>query len=136
MSAIFVAQNHPYDALTDAGGKFEIADIPPGDYDVEIWHEKLGKKTGKAGIWVGADSHSHAWASRRYLTSEPLGLGNDRPDDVAADAGRALHASEEACRARTSTAPGLQGRDLAATVHHHDGFAVRGATNVPAHVVP
>ena len=60
MSAIFVAQEHPYYALTDAGGKFKIADIPPGDYDVEIWHEKLGKKTEKASIKAKADT-AVAW---------------------------------------------------------------------------
>jgi plastocyanin len=60
MSAIFVAQEHPYYALTDAGGKFKIADLPPGDYDVEIWHEKLGKKTEKASIKAKADT-AVAW---------------------------------------------------------------------------
>ncbi len=29
---------------------FKIADIPPGDYEVEIWQETLGKKTEKTSI--------------------------------------------------------------------------------------
>src|SRR3989442_1669909 len=37
-------------AVTDASGSFKIADLPPGDYDVELWQEKLGKVTQKASI--------------------------------------------------------------------------------------
>ena len=29
---------------------FKIADLPAGDYQVELWHEKLGKKTMPASI--------------------------------------------------------------------------------------
>jgi hypothetical protein len=36
--------------VTDASGSFKIADLPPGDYDVELWQEKLGKVTQKASI--------------------------------------------------------------------------------------
>jgi hypothetical protein len=50
MSAIWVSQEHPYYAATDANGAFKIADLPAGDYEVEVWHEKLGKKTEKASI--------------------------------------------------------------------------------------
>src|SRR2546426_3507853 len=47
MSAYWVAEDHPYYAVTDQNGGFKIADLPPGDYEVEIWQEKLGKKTEK-----------------------------------------------------------------------------------------
>jgi hypothetical protein len=30
--------DHPYFALTDERGRFQIADIPPGTYKVTIWH--------------------------------------------------------------------------------------------------
>ena len=50
MSAYWVSMEHPYVAVTDANGAFKIADLPPGDYDVEIWQEKLGKKTDKVSI--------------------------------------------------------------------------------------
>jgi hypothetical protein len=56
MSAYWVAQEHPYYAVTDASGAFKIADIPPGDYDVELWQEKLGKKMEKASIKAKADT--------------------------------------------------------------------------------
>ncbi len=50
MSGYWVATDTPYVALTDASGNFKIADLPPGDYDVELWQEKLGKATQKASI--------------------------------------------------------------------------------------
>jgi plastocyanin len=45
MSAWIVAVDHPYYAVTDATGKFTIADVPAGTYTVEFWQEKLGVQT-------------------------------------------------------------------------------------------
>ncbi|HJQ83743.1 MAG TPA: hypothetical protein VKA21_06700 [Candidatus Binatia bacterium] len=50
MSGYWISQEHPYYAVTDANGAFKIADVPPGDYQVELWQEKLGKKTVPASI--------------------------------------------------------------------------------------
>jgi hypothetical protein len=50
MSAYWISMEHPYVAVTDANGGFKIADLPPGDYEVEVWQEKLGKKTEKVSI--------------------------------------------------------------------------------------
>jgi len=50
MAGFWVSADTPYVALTDASGAFKIGDLPPGDYDVEIWQEKLGKKTEKVSI--------------------------------------------------------------------------------------
>jgi plastocyanin len=50
MNGYWVATEHPYVAVTDANGMFKISDIPPGDYQVELWQEKLGKKTVPASI--------------------------------------------------------------------------------------
>lgn len=33
---------HPYFAVTSADGTFELKNLPPGEYVVEAWHEKLG----------------------------------------------------------------------------------------------
>lgn len=30
---------HPFHATTDAAGRFEIKGLPPGKYEVEVWHE-------------------------------------------------------------------------------------------------
>jgi plastocyanin len=45
MSAWIIAVDHPYYAVTDATGKFTIADVPAGTYTVEFWQEKLGIQT-------------------------------------------------------------------------------------------
>jgi plastocyanin len=50
MSAWWVAMEHPYYAVTDASGNFKIGDLPAGDYEVDFWHETLGKKTEKVSI--------------------------------------------------------------------------------------
>jgi plastocyanin len=50
MSAYWISEEHPYVAVTDASGMFKIADLPAGDYQVELWHEKLGKKTMPASV--------------------------------------------------------------------------------------
>jgi len=33
---------HPYFAVTAADGTFEIGNVPPGDYVIEAWQEKMG----------------------------------------------------------------------------------------------
>src|SRR6185436_12762175 len=41
---------HPFFAVTGADGSFELKNVPPGDYVLEAWHEKLGTLTAKATI--------------------------------------------------------------------------------------
>lgn len=38
---------HPFFTLTDAEGRFMIRDLPPGEYELELWHElpTLGSRT-------------------------------------------------------------------------------------------
>ncbi len=38
---------HPYFVVTGADGSFEIKNIPPGEYLIEAWHEKLGTQSQK-----------------------------------------------------------------------------------------
>jgi hypothetical protein len=45
MRAIWVAEEHPYYAVTDARGSFALADVPPGTYRLELWHETLGTRS-------------------------------------------------------------------------------------------
>jgi hypothetical protein len=56
MHAYWIAQEHPYYAVTDADGNFKIADLPAGDYEIEVWQEKLGKKTEKASVKAKEDT--------------------------------------------------------------------------------
>lgn len=41
--------DHPYYAVTDADGKFEIKNAPAGDVQLIIWQEDMGWKGGPAG---------------------------------------------------------------------------------------
>ena len=36
--------DHPYFAVTGSDGAFEWKNLPPGDYTIGVWHEKLGKQ--------------------------------------------------------------------------------------------
>jgi plastocyanin len=52
MNAYVGVLDHPYYAVTDKDGKFELKDVPPGTYTIEAWHEKLGAQT--TSVTVGA----------------------------------------------------------------------------------
>ena len=45
MRAWIHAFMHPYHTVTDADGKFEIADVPPGTYTLKFWHENSGTQS-------------------------------------------------------------------------------------------
>ena len=45
MNAYVGVLEHPYYAVTDNDGKFELKDLPAGTYTIEAWHEKLGTQT-------------------------------------------------------------------------------------------
>ena len=56
MHAWWVSEDHPYYAVTDASGAFKLADVPPGDYQLEAWHETLGKQTQKVTVKAKEDT--------------------------------------------------------------------------------
>lgn len=39
MNAEVLVVKNPYVAVTDAHGNFKINDVPPGEYEIEAWHE-------------------------------------------------------------------------------------------------
>lgn len=39
MNAEMMVVQHPYYAVTDESGKFELTDVPPGQYELVAWHE-------------------------------------------------------------------------------------------------
>jgi plastocyanin len=59
MAAYAGVLSHPYFAVTNADGSFEIKGLPAGTYTVEVWHERLGTQTTK----VTVDGKSGAKAS-------------------------------------------------------------------------
>ena len=52
MQSYVAVFSHPFFAVTGADGKFTIANLPAGTYEVEAWHEKLGVQ--KSTVTVGA----------------------------------------------------------------------------------
>ncbi len=50
MGAYISVMRHPFFDVTGKDGRFEIRDVPPGTYEIEIWHEKLGTKTARVTI--------------------------------------------------------------------------------------
>jgi hypothetical protein len=53
MSAYMAVFDHPYFAVSDENGKFDIKNVPDGEYTVHAWHEKLGEQDQKVTVKDG-----------------------------------------------------------------------------------
>lgn len=53
MSAYIVVISEAHYALSDADGNFSIGGVPPGEYEIEIWHEWLGTQKKKVTVKEG-----------------------------------------------------------------------------------
>jgi len=54
MHAWWFATDTPYFAVTDDNGNYSIAGVPAGNYEVEVWQEKLGTADQKVDVKDGA----------------------------------------------------------------------------------
>lgn len=50
MSAAIIVSDSPYFAVTDEHGTFNVDALPPGDYELAVWHERLGAKTRRLSV--------------------------------------------------------------------------------------
>ena len=50
MTAFAIVTDNPFYSVTKEDGKFTISNLPAGTYEIEAWHEKLGKKTEKVTV--------------------------------------------------------------------------------------
>jgi plastocyanin len=50
MSATILVFDHPYFTIPELNGSFELPNLPPGDYVLVGWHERVGERT--AGVHV------------------------------------------------------------------------------------
>jgi hypothetical protein len=68
MHGYIVVQDHPYFAVTDAKGAFEIDNLPVGTYTLEAWHPVLGTRT--LTVKIGKAKLGHVTARFSYKASE------------------------------------------------------------------
>jgi hypothetical protein len=47
---------HPYFAITEEDGRFELTDVPPGEYELVVWQEYLGEVRKKVTVSSGEPS--------------------------------------------------------------------------------
>ena len=53
MIAWVVVAAHPYYAITDANGQFSFDNLPPGQYKLNVWHERLGNSQSTVTVAAG-----------------------------------------------------------------------------------
>ena len=53
MSATVMVFNHPWFAIPDEQGRYDLPALPPGDQDITAWHERLGETTQPVRIDAG-----------------------------------------------------------------------------------
>ena len=56
MRAYVYSSRHPYVAITDDSGNFEIKDLPPGKYKVRVWHEGFEDVVKEVEVKAGSTS--------------------------------------------------------------------------------
>ena len=50
MSAVIIVTDSPYYFVSNDRGEFAFEGVPPGAYEVEIWHERLGRRTHRLAV--------------------------------------------------------------------------------------
>jgi plastocyanin len=53
MSATVIVFNHPWFAIPDEAGRYEVPDFPPGGRAITAWHERLGDTTQRIQVEAG-----------------------------------------------------------------------------------
>ena len=113
--------SHPFFAVTGSDGKFTIANLPAGTYEIEAWHEKLG--TQKATVTVGASDTKRPASSslrRRSQHERKVHMGLKR---------RAHHAPRRRLTTRTTSSWASGGSTSSPSTHETIGVqsASRGS---------
>jgi len=63
MQAYWLVLDHPYFAITDEKGNFEIKNVPAGTQKVVVWHEAMGPVTPSSGVDVNIAANGETTTS-------------------------------------------------------------------------
>lgn len=55
MKGWIVVMDNPYYTETDSNGAFTLTDVPAGDYELQVWQEKLGTQKQKVTVPAGGE---------------------------------------------------------------------------------
>jgi hypothetical protein len=85
MQAYVVVVDTPYHAVASASGAFTIKNVPPGEYEVEVWHESANAVTkdkltvaddgAKVALSVGGDKRKNPFPPDKYGKPRQTQLG-------------------------------------------------------------
>ena len=53
MSASILVLDHPYFAIPNADGNYQIRNVPPGQYTIIGWHERVGERSAPVRVDAG-----------------------------------------------------------------------------------
>ena len=53
MSASILVLDHPYFTIPGTDGNYEIRNVPPGQYTIVGWHERVGERTASVRVEAG-----------------------------------------------------------------------------------
>ncbi|HEX6306619.1 MAG TPA: carboxypeptidase regulatory-like domain-containing protein [Longimicrobiales bacterium] len=74
MEAYVAVVEHPYFAVTGEDGSFRIENLPPGDYTVEAWHERLGTQTMQVTV-APQQTGETTFTFREGMAGRPVPMG-------------------------------------------------------------
>src|ERR1700730_5319191 len=67
MNGIVMVVRHPYYAVTDDHGEFQLTDVPPGEYQIAAWHESWKVAREEQTLDVGSQK-----MTKRLFFGEPV----------------------------------------------------------------
>ena len=65
MLAYWLVLDHPYSAITQADGSFEIQNLPAGTHKFRVWHERVGYLERKLSVEI-QDGETTELSSMEY----------------------------------------------------------------------